>query len=62
MICLSLSAIASEAALEINIDKLHSGTDVQELITKLDSLFLKDSEQRIYAVYDTFEKFQRRLI
>ena len=43
-ICLSLSGRACEAALEINIDKLHSDTGVQELITKLDCLFLKDSE------------------
>ena len=59
-ICLSLSGRAHEAALEINIDKLHSDTGVQELITKLDSSFLKDSEQRIYVAYDTFEKFKRK--
>ena len=59
-ICLSLSGRTREEALEINIDKLHSDTGVQELITKLDSLFLKDSEQTIYAAYDTFEKFKRK--
>ena len=47
-------------ALEINIDKLHSDTGVHELITKLDGLLLKDSDQRIYAAYDTFEKPKRK--
>ena len=59
-VCLSLSGRAGEAALEINMDKLHSDTGAQKLITKLDSLFLKDSEQRIYAAHDSFEKFKRK--
>ena len=61
-ICLSLSGRAREAALEINIDKLHSDNGVQELITELDSLFLKDSEQRIYAAYDNLRNSKGRII
>lgn len=58
-ICLSLTGKAREAALELPVEKLTEKTGVQELILKLDSLFLKDSEQRMYAAYDNFEKFKR---
>ena len=58
-ICLSLTGKAREAALELPVEKLTKKTGVQELRLKLDSLFLKDSDQRMYAAYDKFEKFKR---
>ena len=44
--------------MELDITKLNSVTGVKELIAKLDTLFLKDTEQRIYGAYDDFEKFK----
>ena len=58
-ICLSLTGRARDAVLELDITKLNSVTGVKELIAKLDTLFLKDTEQRIYGAYDDFEKFKR---
>ena len=58
-ICLSLTGRAQDAVLELDITKLNSVTGVTELIAKLDTLFLKDTEQRIYGAYDDFEKFKR---
>ena len=60
-ICLSLTGKAREAALELPVEKLTEKTGVQELMLKLDSLFLKDSDQRMYAAYDKFEKFKGEL-
>ena len=58
-ICLSLTGRGRDAVLELDITKLNSVTGVKELIAKLDTIFLKDTEQRIYGAYDDFEKFKR---
>ena len=58
-ICLSLTRRARDAVLELDITKLNSVIGVKELIAKLDTLLLKDTEQRIYGAYDDFEKFKR---
>ena len=58
-ICLCLTGRARDAVLELDITKLNSVTGIKELIAKLDTLFLKDTEQRIYGAYDDFEKFKR---
>ena len=58
-ICLSLSGRARDASLELPIEDLSAKDGVLRLITKLDSLFLKDIDQRTYIAYDNFEKFKR---
>ena len=59
-ILLSLTGNAREAALEIGIDELKNPeTGVQSLLTKLDSLYAKDTLLLSIDAYKDFEKFQR---
>ena len=53
-ICLSLSDRAREASLELSIEVLSAKDGVKQLLAKLDSLFLKEKDQRIYITYDNF--------
>lgn len=59
-ILLSLEGNAREAALEIGIAELKKAdTGVQSLLTKLDSLYAKDTLLLSIDAYKNFEKFQR---
>ena len=58
-VALSLDGRAREAAMELDVGELNSDTGLDQFIEKLDGLFLKDENQRIYRAYSEFEKFQR---
>ena len=58
-IFLTLEGQAREAALELDVARISEKTGVQNIIEKLDSLFLKDKTQSAFEAYDTFEKFRR---
>ena len=60
-IALSLSGTARDAVLEMDIEVLNSDEGVTKLVEKLDGLFLKDENQRIYVALKFFEKYQRPL-
>ena len=58
-IFLTLEGRAREAVLELDVDKISAESGVQEIINKLDTLYLKDKTQSAFEAYDTFEKFRR---
>ena len=58
-IFLTLTGQSREAILEMDINVLNTDEGVEKLITKLDSLYLKDSQHSAYEAYDKFEKFSR---
>ena len=58
-LALSLTGSAREAALELEVTELNSDDGVDKLITKLDGLFLKDENQRIYISLKKFEQYKR---
>ena len=58
-LALSLTDNAREAALELAIEDLNADDGVEKLIVKLNGLFLKDENQRIYVALKTFEQYQR---
>ena len=57
-ISLSLTGRACEAALELDVAKLNSAHRVDEIFTKLDTMYLKDMKLHIYNAYDDFEQFK----
>ena len=59
-LALSQQGKVREAALELDINVLNADDGVEKLITKLDGLYLKDENQRIYIAYAEFEKIQER--
>ena len=58
-LALSLSGSAREAALELSVEELSDDAGVANLVKKLDGLFLKDENQRIYVSLKTFEQYKR---
>ena len=50
---------ARQAVLEIDSDVLSSDNGLQAVINKLNGLYLKDVNQRIYVALKSFEKYQR---
>ena len=55
---LSLSGKAREAALEMDITEIHVDDGVDNVIKKLDGLFLKDENQLIYVSLKKFEHYK----
>ena len=55
----TLSGKARETVLELDIEKLNDDSGVDNVLKRLDKLFLQDSNQPAYMAYDKFEKFQR---
>ena len=58
-LALSQQGKVREAALELDIAVLSADDGVDKIIAKLDGLYLKDENQRIYIAYAEFEKFKR---
>ena len=58
-IYLTLAGKAREAVLELDIEMLNDDSGVNNVLKRLDKLFLQDSNQSTYMAYDKFEKFQR---
>ena len=58
-IFLTLENRAREAVLELDVDVISSDGGVDDIVKKLDTLFLKDQSQLAYDAYDNFEKFKR---
>lgn len=58
-LALSLSGNARQAAMDIDMNTLNSDGGLQAVINKLDGLYLKDVNQRIYVALKTFESFKR---
>lgn len=56
---LSLEESARDAAHEVSLDDLCKDDGIETLLTKLDSLFLKDENNAAFEAYDTFECYQR---
>ena len=56
---LSLTGKAREAALELDIKEIHTDNGVENVIKKLDGLFLKDENQLIYVSLKKFEHYKR---
>ena len=56
---LSLEGSARDAAREIAPEDLEKENGFDTLITKLDSLFLKDENNSAFEAYDIFERYQR---
>lgn len=56
---LSLTGSACDAAREISLTDLEKEDGFDTLITKLDSLYLKDEKNSAFEAYETFEKYQR---
>ena len=56
---MTLSGKAREAVLEFDIEKLNNDSGVDNVLKRLDKLFLQDSNQSSYMAYDKFEKLQR---
>ena len=59
-LALSLSGNAREAATSIDINILNSANGLQAIINKLDGLYLKDANQRIYVALKSFETYKRK--
>ena len=57
---LTLEGKAKEAALELDLDKFNCENGVDNIIKKLDTLYLRDKVQTAYEAYDRLEKFQRK--
>ena len=58
-VALSLQGRARKAAMELDLEELNSEGGLALLIQKLDGLFLKDSNQRMYVAFSEFEKYKR---
>ena len=58
-VALTLEGRAKAAVLELDIAELNEDDGLSNLIAKLDGLFLKDENQRIYAAYEEFETYSR---
>ena len=58
-IFLTLEGRAREAVLELDVAKISAADGVQQIVNKLDTLYLKDKTQSAYEAYDLFEKFRR---
>ena len=58
-VVISLEGNARQAALDIDMSVLNSDDGLQAVINKLNGLYLKDENQRIYVALKTFEKYQR---
>ena len=58
-LALSLSGHARQAAMEIDTGMMQSQNGLQAVINKLDGLYLKDVNQRIYVALKSFEHFKR---
>ena len=58
-LALSLEGRARQAALELDIEELNKDNGLEVLLKQLDGLYLKDINQRTYAVYSEFEKYKR---
>lgn len=58
-ITLSLLGRARESALEIAAHDLNTDTGMDVLLTKLDSVFLKEERDRQYEVYTEFDRINR---
>ena len=58
-IFLTLEGQAREAVLELDVANISASDGVDQIITKLNGLFLKDKTQSAFEAYDTFEKFRR---
>ena len=58
-VALTLDGRAKAAVLEMEITDLNADDGLAKLITKLDGLFLKDENQRIYVAYEEFETYSR---
>ena len=52
-IFLTLKGNAQEAILELDIDKINVDNGVDNIIAKLDTLYLRDKVQTAYECYDT---------
>ena len=58
-LALSLSGNARQAAMDIDTSVMKSDGGLQAVINKLDGLYLKDVNQRIYVALKSFERFKR---
>ena len=58
-VILCLSRRAREAALEIKAEELNNNDGMEILLTKLDSVFQKDSIDLVYEAYTLFEQCKR---
>ena len=58
-VALTLEGRAKAAVLEMEIEELNAEDGLPKLIAKLDGLFLKDENQRVYAAYEEFETYSR---
>ena len=58
-IFLTLSGKAREAVLRSDVSKLTDKDGVKNVISKLDTLYLEDTNQSAYAAYENFEHFQQ---
>ena len=58
-LALSLSGHAQQAAMDIDTDMVNSDHGLQAVINKLNGLYLKDVNQRIYVALKHFECYKR---
>lgn len=58
-IFLTLEGKAREAVLELEVNDISGDEGVKNIISKLNTLYLKDKTQSAYEAYDIFEKFRR---
>ena len=58
-IFLSLTGQARDAITDLSLSILTSDAGVDNLLAKLDQLFLKDETLLLYEAFETFEKFIR---
>ena len=58
-IFITLSGKAREAVLRSDVSKLTDKDGVKNVISKLDTLYLEDTNQAAYAAYENFEHFQQ---
>ena len=56
---MTLTGEAREAILNMVIEKLTEKSGVNNLMVKLDKMYLKDESSQTYEAYETFEKFVR---
>ena len=58
-IFLNLEGRAKEAVLELAVAEINCEKGVENVIKKLDSIYVRDKVQTAYEAYDKFERFQR---
>ena len=58
-ILLSLKGAAQEAVLELSQESITSADGLQNVITRLDDLYLKDSTLQKYKALENFENYRR---